>query len=115
MTISRWNTKQQATWVQIVERIDSVELARLDAFADAFSRLRVLDDALAQLALTAFCDADIAADCMARHRFGPSGATAYGLLARGQRERVVEWLREYAADNRKVVVDPNRRCSRPAE
>lgn len=88
-----WNTKQRAVWAQLAGDIEAAEMARLDAFEDAFNRLRVLDKELAQLALSAFCDADVAAECMARHRFAPTNATAYALLAHGQRARVAEWLR----------------------
>lgn len=88
-----WNTKHRGLWAQLAGGIEAAEMARLDAFEDAFNRLCVLDKELAQLALAAFRDADIAADCMARHRFEPTNATAYSLLADGQRARVAEWLR----------------------
>lgn len=94
-----WDAKRRATYARFAYWINATDASRQTAVDCAFARLRVMDPSLVKLALDAFGDAGLAAECLAWPRPSFYDGNAYAALANGRRALVAEWLRTHAEDN----------------
>lgn len=104
--MNAWDTRQRATWRLVAEHIEVAERERLHAIEDAFQRFHLLDPFLARLALNAFVDCQLAAECMAYPHSALMGRSAYSALAVGRRDLVAEWLRTRIAGSHAAQPEP---------